>query len=93
MLQVLMQICMVYLWFYIDLVLNDNIVDLVMEGVDILMCFGQFGDGGFVVYLIGEVGCVFVVVLLYFDWFGLIEMKSDFVSYLFICVKGIFVNE
>lgn len=91
--QALMQIRTAYPRLHIDLVLNDNIVDPVTEGVDISMRLGQLGDGGFVAHPIGEVGRVLVAAPSYLDRFGPIETKSDLASHPFIRVKGIFANE
>ncbi|WP_322089620.1 LysR family transcriptional regulator [Burkholderia sp. BCC1999] len=89
----LMQIRTAYPRLHIDLVLNDNIVDPVTEGVDISMRLGQLGDGGFVAHPIGEVGRVLVAAPSYLDRFGPIETKTDLASHPFIRVKGIFANE
>lgn len=89
----LMQIRTAYPRLHIDLVLNDNIVDPVTEGVDISIRLGQLGDGGFVAHPIGEVSRVLVAAPSYLDRYGPIETKADLANHPFIRVKGIFANE
>ncbi|MFJ1209522.1 LysR family transcriptional regulator [Burkholderia pyrrocinia] len=91
--QALMQIRAAYPRLHIDLVLNDNIVDPVTEGVDISIRLGQLGDGGFVAHPIGAVGRVLVAAPSYLDRHGPIETKADLANHPFIRVKGIFANE
>ncbi|MCA3803764.1 LysR family transcriptional regulator [Burkholderia sp.] len=91
--QALMQIRTAYPRLHIDLVLNDNIVDPVTEGVDISMRLGQLGDCGFVAHPIGEVGRILVAAPSYLDRYGPIETKTDLASHPFIRVKGIFATE
>ncbi|AFQ51016.1 LysR family transcriptional regulator [Burkholderia cepacia] len=91
--QALLQIRIAYPQLYIDLVLNDNIVDPVTEGVDISIRLGQLGDGGFVAHPLGKVGRMLVAAPAYLDRYGPIETKADLVNHPFIRVKGIFANE
>ncbi len=90
---VLMQVRTAYPKLHIDLVLNDEIVDPVTEGVDISIRVGQLGDGGFVAHALGEVGRVLVAAPSYLDRNGLIETKADLANHPFIRVKGVFANE
>ncbi|WP_322025934.1 LysR family transcriptional regulator [Burkholderia sp. BCC1977] len=89
----LVRIRTVYPDLRIDLVLNDNIVDPVTEGVDISIRVGQLGDGGFVAHPLGKVGRVLVAAPAYLDRYGPIATKADLVNHPFIRVKGIFANE
>ncbi|AIO37047.1 LysR family transcriptional regulator [Burkholderia cenocepacia] len=91
--QALMHIRTLYPQLRIDLVLNDNIVDPVTEGVDISIRLGQLGDGGFVAHPIGHVGRVLVAAPSYLDRYGPIETTADLVKHPFIRVKGVFANE
>ncbi|MCA8242991.1 LysR family transcriptional regulator [Burkholderia sp. AU32262] len=90
---VLMQIRTAYPKLHIDLVLNDDIVDPVTEGVDISIRVGQLGDGGFVAYALGAVGRVLVAAPSYLDRHGPIDTKADLANHPFIRVKGVFANE
>ncbi|WP_275922662.1 LysR substrate-binding domain-containing protein, partial [Burkholderia sola] len=74
---VLMQIRTAYPKLHIDLVLNDDIVDPVTEGVDISIRVGQLGDGGFVAYALGAVGRVLVAAPSYLERHGPIDTKAD----------------
>ncbi|RQZ23563.1 LysR family transcriptional regulator [Burkholderia sp. Bp9017] len=78
---------------HIDLVLNDNIVDPVTEGVDISLRVGQLGDGGFVAHALGAIGRVLVAAPAYLDRHGPIVTKANLANHPFIRVKGIFANE
>lgn len=89
----LMQVRTAYPKLHIDLVLNDDIVDPVTEGVDISIRVGQLGDGGFVAHALGEVGRVLVAAPSYLDRHGPIETKADLVTHPFVRVKGVFANE
>lgn len=89
----LMQVRTAYPKLHIDLVLNDDIVDPVTEGVDISIRIGQLGDGGFVAHALGEVGRVLVAAPSYLDRHGPIETKADLVTHPFVRVKGVFANE
>ncbi|WP_321821604.1 MULTISPECIES: LysR family transcriptional regulator [unclassified Burkholderia] len=91
--QALMHIRTAYPQLHIDLVLNDNIVDPVTEGVDISLRLGQLDDGGFVAHPLGQVDRVLVAAPAYLDRFGPIETKTDLANHPFIRVKGIFANE
>jgi DNA-binding transcriptional LysR family regulator len=65
----------------IDLVLNDNMVDPVTEGVDISIRLGTLGDGRFLAYPMGQVQRF------------LIAAPSYLARHPFIRVRGIFPNE
>ncbi|HIC7212605.1 LysR family transcriptional regulator [Burkholderia stabilis] len=90
---VLMHVRTAYPKLHIDLVLNDDIVDPVTEGVDISIRVGQLGDGGFVAYALGEVGRVLVAAPSYLDRNTPLETKADLANHPFIRVKGVFANE
>ncbi|MGS0891569.1 LysR family transcriptional regulator [Burkholderia stagnalis] len=77
----------------IDLVLNDNVVDPVTEGVDISIRLGQLDDGGFVAHPIGQVGRMLVAAPSYLERHGPIETIADLANHPFIRVKGLFANE
>ncbi|AKM01919.1 LysR family transcriptional regulator [Burkholderia pyrrocinia] len=89
----LMHVRTAYPKLHIDLVLNDDIVDPVTEGVDISIRVGQLGDGGFVAHALGEVGRVLVAAPSYLDRHGPIETKADLATHPFVRVKGVFANE
>ena len=89
----LMHIRTAYPRLHIDLVLNDNIVDPVTEGVDISLRVGQLGDGGFVAHALGSIGRVLVAAPAYLDRCGPIATKADLMNHPFVRVKGIFANE
>ncbi|BAX62258.1 LysR family transcriptional regulator [Burkholderia stabilis] len=89
----LMHVRTAYPKLHIDLVLNDDIVDPVTEGVDISIRVGQLGDGGFVAHALGEVGRVLVAAPSYLDRHGPIETKANLMIHPFVRVKGVFANE
>ncbi|WP_338639686.1 LysR family transcriptional regulator [Burkholderia pyrrocinia] len=89
----LMQVRTAYPKLHIDLVLNDDIVDPVTEGVDISIRVGQLGDGGFVAHALGEVGRMLVAAPSYLDRHGPIETKADLATHPFVRVKGVVANE
>lgn len=77
----------------IDLILNDNIVDPVTEGVDISLRLGELGEGGFSAHRLGHVDRLLVASPSYLERHGKIEIESDLSRHPFIRVKGIFPNE
>ncbi|WP_269510658.1 LysR family transcriptional regulator [Burkholderia sp. IMCC1007] len=89
----LMRVRTAYPRLHIDLVLNDNIVDPVTEGVDISLRAGQVDDGSFVAHALGAIGRVLVVAPACLDRYGPIATKADLINHPFIRVKGIFANE
>ncbi|CAB3750621.1 LysR family transcriptional regulator [Burkholderia sp. MSh2] len=90
---VLMQVRTTYPGLRIDLVLNDDIVDPVTEGVDLSIRVGQLGDGGYVAHPVGTVGRLLVAAPSYLERHGPIATKDDLASHPFIRVKGIFASE
>ncbi|MEN2468309.1 LysR family transcriptional regulator [Burkholderia sp. GS2Y] len=91
--RVLMQVRTKYPELHIDLVLNDDIVDPVTEGVDISIRVGQLNDGGFVAHALGEVARVLVAAPSYLDRHGPLDTQADLAAHPFIRVKGVFANE
>lgn len=77
----------------IDLILNDNIVDPVTEGVDISLRLGELGEGSFSAHRLGRVDRLLVASPSYLKRHGNIEAESELSKHPFIRVKGIFSNE
>ncbi|AOL06487.1 MULTISPECIES: LysR family transcriptional regulator [Burkholderia] len=90
---VLMHVRTAYPNLHIDLVLNDDIVDPVTEGVDISIRVGQLGDGGFVAHPVGTVGRRLVAAPSYLERHGPIDTTADLANHPFIRVKGVFASE
>lgn len=77
----------------IDLVLNDNVVDPVTEGVDISLRLGELGQGSFSAHRLGYVDRLLVASPAYLKRHGKIEVEGDLYKHPFIRVRGIFSNE
>ncbi|MCA7997263.1 LysR family transcriptional regulator [Burkholderia metallica] len=91
--RVLMHVRTAYPNLHIDLVLNDDIVDPVTEGVDISIRVGQLGDGGFIAYPVGAVGRRLVAAPSYLERHGPLDTAAELAHHPFIRVKGVFASE
>lgn len=76
----------------IELILNDNVVDPVTEGVDISLRLGELGEGSFSAHRLGFMDRLLVANPAYLRQHGEIETESDLSQHPFIRVKGIFSN-
>jgi DNA-binding transcriptional LysR family regulator len=74
----------------IDLILNDQIVDPVTEGVDISLRLGQLGEGSFIARRLGHVRRVLVAAPAYLERHGIPAQPGDLVAHPFIRVMGLF---
>jgi DNA-binding transcriptional LysR family regulator len=74
----------------IDLILNDQIVDPVTEGVDISLRLGQLGEGSFIARPLGHVRRVLVASPAYLKQHGSPDQPGDLVAHPFIRVMGLF---
>lgn len=76
----------------VDLVLNDDLVDPAVEGVDLSIRLGSAGDGRYLAYPLGEVDSVLVAAPEYLDRCGRIASGEDLAGHPFIRVKDTFPN-
>ncbi len=76
----------------IDLVLNDNAIDLVTEGVDIAFRIGRLSEGSFVACPLGHLEQVLVASPGLLARMASIRDASDLVQLPFLRVKGSFDN-
>jgi DNA-binding transcriptional LysR family regulator len=74
----------------IDLVLNDQIVDPVTEGVDISLRLGQPGDGSYIARHLGHVRRVLVASPDYLAQAATPQEPDDLIDHPFIRVMGLF---
>jgi DNA-binding transcriptional LysR family regulator len=74
----------------IELVLNDNIADLVTEGVDISLRLGPLGDGAYIAQPLGRIERWLVAAPGYLKQHGAIAEPEDLARHSFIRVKGAF---
>ena len=72
----------------IELVLNDNIADLVTEGVDISFRLGPLGDGAYIAHPLGRIERWLVASPDYLKQHGAIAEPADLARHSFIRVKG-----
>lgn len=74
----------------IDLILNDQIVDPVTEGVDISLRLGQLGEGSFIARPLGQVRRALVAAPAYLERCGLPDHPDELAAHPFIRVMGLF---
>lgn len=74
----------------IDLILNDQIVDPVTEGVDISLRLGQLGEGNYVARQIGHVRRVLVASPEYLARNSVPQDPEELINHPFIRVMGVF---
>ncbi len=77
----------------VDLVLNDDIVDPAMEGVDLSIRLGSAGDGRYLAYPLGEVDSVLVAAPEYLERFGQVAIVQELAKHAFVRMKGAFQHE
>jgi DNA-binding transcriptional LysR family regulator len=76
----------------IDLVLNDNAIDLVTEGVDIAFRLGRLGEGGFVACPLGRLEQILVASPGLLARMGEVRDVADLARLPFLRVKGSYDN-
>ncbi|KVL86262.1 LysR family transcriptional regulator [Burkholderia stagnalis] len=76
----------------VDLVLNDDVIDPVTEGVDISLRLGALRDGGFVARRLGHVRRVLVAARSYVGTHGAPDGPADLAAHPFIRVAGLFAD-
>lgn len=76
----------------LELVLNDELIDPVTEGVDISLRLGQLGDGSFGAHRLGHVGRVLVASPAYIERHGAPREPADIVAHPFVRVAGLFTD-
>jgi DNA-binding transcriptional LysR family regulator len=74
----------------IDLILNDQFVDPVTEGVDISLRLGQPGEGSFIARRLGHVRRVLAAAPAYLERHGTPDKPHELVAHPFIRVMGLF---
>ncbi|MGF6240223.1 DNA-binding transcriptional LysR family regulator [Paraburkholderia sp. GAS38] len=74
----------------IDLILNDQLVDPVTEGVDISLRLGQPGEGGFIARRLAHVRRVLVAAPAYLDQSGVPGNADELIEHPFIRVRNLF---
>ena len=74
----------------LDLILNDQIVDPITEGVDISLRLGQLGEGSYIARRIGHVRRVLVASPDYLGRTAEPHGPEDLISHPFIRVMGVF---
>ncbi|NYH25875.1 LysR family transcriptional regulator [Paraburkholderia bryophila] len=77
----------------IDLILNDQMVDPVTEGVDISLRLGQLGEGSFIARPLGHVRRVLVAAPAYLEQYGLPDHPDELIAHPFIRVMGLFGDD
>lgn len=88
--QILMRIREAHPKLSIDLILNDQIVDPVTEGVDISLRLGQLGEGNYIARKIGHVRRVLVASPDYLARNPAPQGPEDLINHPFIRVMGVF---
>ncbi|TDG09947.1 LysR family transcriptional regulator [Paraburkholderia guartelaensis] len=74
----------------IDLILNDQVVDPVTEGVDISLRLGELGQGSYIARQVGHVRRVLVAAPGYLAKTSMPEAPDDLIDHPFIRVMGVF---
>lgn len=77
----------------VELVLNDDVVDPAVEGVDLSIRLGRAGDGRYLAFPLGEVDSVLVAAPEYLDRCGPVATAQELAGHSFIRVKDAFPND